>query len=688
MTNKLYLTSTSSQTSVDEALRALTNKRPMALDLETNSLEPHKGAILLVGLSDGVTSLILHHKIWMRFASWLREQTDGRRLIVGHNLSFDHKWILSKWGTRIRRLFDTQWAHKALTCGKPEFDNASLEAVAWTWLGVKLDKEPKEEFIGAEARFFEPSERALEYLHNDLSTPLSLYETMLPKIKEHHLTEALKLRFGMVPIIGELELYGAPVNKESYAVDIEKAKELREKVEPQVVDQLTPPVLEWRVEEFDKKMAVWQEWKQKYDAAKADHEQRVSVCGARKLDGSPHVDVGSDGLTCTTTKSLRRTRINELNREWKEANPQPPKPKLDSGPINLNSPQQVLAALSRLGYSFNTTRADEFEEYADQLEQSGSSDPLIQPFLTYKRLQKMVSAFGDTIIERIEDNVIRPSWNLMVTTGRMSCSAPNLQQVPKPVELEGYRIDLRRHFEAPPGFLIARMDFSNIEMRIAADLSGDWQMIQDFHDNADIHGRTAATKLGITYEEGQRLKKIGDPDFLTARDAAKIDNFGTLYGAWNKQWIEVFSNTYPRLWAWLEEMGNFAITHRYSQGADGFKKWWILPPQPDKRFEPEQWVEWKKLRNRIIRQGKNVPMQTTSAAITMAAAIAVREEIEDTDTRLWNIVHDELDLLTPDTPDAQGALLGLAWVAERAGQKYLREVPCKVESSLGKYWSK
>jgi DNA polymerase I-like protein with 3'-5' exonuclease and polymerase domains len=680
---KVYLSQNSSRLSVESALRELANKKPLALDLETTGLEPTKGEILLVGISDGSTSLVLHRSIYPFFKNWLREQTDGRRLIVGHNLSFDHKWLLHHWSIRIRRLFDTQWAHKALTCGRPEFDQASLAAVAWGWLGIELNKEPKDEFIGADPRGFETTAGAIEYLHADLSNPLALMEAMLPKIKEHQLNEALKLRFAMVPIIGELELYGAPVNKESYALDVEKAKELRAKVEPQVVDQLTPSVLLWRVEEFDKKFSVWQEWKQKYDMFKGYNESCVVLAKDCKGDCDSHVH--------TETPRERRDKINDWNRSWKERdeNAQPPKPKpADSGPINLNSPQQVLAALSKLGYSFDSTRADEFEEYASQLEQSGSSDPLIQPFLTYKRLQKIVSAFGDPILEKIEDGVLRPSWNLMVTTGRMSCSGPNLQQVPKPVHVDGTTINLRRHFEAPEGFLIARMDFANIEMRIAADLSGDWRMIQDFINGDDIHGRTAATKLGISYEEGQRLKKVGDADFISARDAAKVDNFGTLYGAWNKQWIEVFSSTYPRLWSWLEEMGRVAVEQRVSAGADGFKKWWILPPQPDKRYEVQEWIEWKRLRNRIIRQGKNVPMQTTSAAITMAAAAAVSSRIEESDSRMWNIVHDELDLLMRDGFYTVTELDKLTKLSEKAGQKYLREVPCVVESSLAKYWSK
>src|SRR5262249_4875259 len=160
------------------------------------------------------TSLILHHRLNYFFKEWLSEQCDGRRLVVGHNLSFDHKWLYHHWGIRIRRLFDTQWAHKALTCGKPEFDNAGLAAVAWPWLGRTLDKSVKDEFIGADAATFVPNPGALEYLHEDLATPLALLEVMRPRIKEHQLTEALKLRFAMVPIIGELELNGAPVNKE------------------------------------------------------------------------------------------------------------------------------------------------------------------------------------------------------------------------------------------------------------------------------------------------------------------------------------------------------------------------------------------------------------------------------------------------------------------------------------------
>lgn len=670
----------------------------IGLDIETTGLNPLTGKVLLLQLSDGQRTLVIHEKVLTTTLVNIIDDLffSGSVLLVGHNLTFEHKWLKHHYGLSIERCYDTRWAHLAIHNGTAVAMESNLGHVTWVALGRTRDEkeELQKSFIDADPETFIPTPEQIEYAAVDAEDVLEIMDVQMPKIKERGLAQALKLRFDMIPVVGEMELNGAPVDKEGYANTIERAKALLVEVEKGVIEMLTPPCLIWRDDVYQPLMAEYMDWKAKYE----EHKAWLETC-ADRVDGSGY-GFFDDIPEEWESKRARRDWLNLQARSYKEGHPAPAKPKLETGPINLNSWQQVLGALRQLGYNLDSTSADTLEEFAEEHPKEAEEGKLGE-YLLFKKLAKLVQAFGEPVLNKMHATdggcIIQPSWNLMVSTGRMSCSEPNLQQVTKPLKVMGQTFDLREHFAAPEGYEIGAADFSNIELRIAADLSGDERAIQDFIDGLDFHGRTAAVKLGISYEEGQELRAAHDFAFTGARNDGKIRNFATLYGAWDEEWREVFSTAYPRMWEWLEENGLLAVQQGYAQPAGGMRKAFPLGREPHQhakrwdKFKCEECKEWRKLRNRIIRQAKNFPMQELSARITMAAAVAVRRELilpspEAIRPRLWSLVHDEADFLIRQ-PYGERVMKRVKEISEREGARFLKRVPVVVEIATGPSWS-
>ena len=179
----------------------------------------------------------------------------------------------------------------------------------------------------------------------------------------------------------------------------------------------------------------------------------------------------------------------------------------DKGERNWNSHAQVKTALAALGFKVNSTE-DEIL--------AGINHPIATALRRYRAATKRVDMYG---MKWIADHVgaedrVSPSWHQHgAATGRMSCSDPNLQQVPK-------RPEYRQCFAAPAGRTLIKADYSQIELRIAAAMSGDQRMLDAYRGGEDLHRLTAAAILS----------KPVDDVTKDDRQLAKAMNFGLLYG--------------------------------------------------------------------------------------------------------------------------------------------------------------
>jgi len=352
---------------------------------------------------------------------------------------------------------------------------------------------------------------------------------------------------------------------------------------------------------------------------------------------------------------------------------------LAGGPFNLGSPKQLqqilfehlgLPVVRKTPKGQPSTAEDVLQELADEYE-------LPQVILEYRSVSKLKSTYTDKLPEQISPDTgrVHTSYHQAVAaTGRLSSSDPNLQNIPIRTP-EGRRI--RQAFVAPTDFVLLAADYSQIELRIMAHLSGDKGLLNAFAAELDIHKATAAEVFEL------------DPDEVTAdhRRSAKAINFGLMYGmsafglakqlginrGEAQEYVDLYFERYPGVKAYMD--GIRAQAHDLGYVETVFGRRLYLPEINDRNAQRRQYAE---------RSAINAPMQGTAADIIKIAMIAVHKWIEDSgaNTRMIMQVHDELVFeVSKDSaePVRDKIVTLMSGVADLA-------VPLKVDTGIGTNW--
>jgi DNA polymerase-1 len=265
--------------------------------------------------------------------------------------------------------------------------------------------------------------------------------------------------------------------------------------------------------------------------------------------------------------------------------------------INLNSNVQLTEALSKLGVDLPDTMEATLVKF---------DHPAVKKLLEYRGLEKTLSAFGESVLSLINPHTgrIHPDFNQHgADTGRFSCTKPNIQQIPT-------TSDFRKCFVAPEGYKLVTCDYSQAELRILAELSGDEGFVNAFQSGGDLHALTASQMFGVPLED------VSKPQ----RSAAKAINFGLAYGMGPgglaprlgvsldeaKELIARYFKAYPGVQKWLEKAAKDAVRLQYSVTTLGRKRFYTLPDESLKRFNED---EYRRQIGAIERQGKNSPIQ-------------------------------------------------------------------------------
>lgn len=337
--------------------------------------------------------------------------------------------------------------------------------------------------------------------------------------------------------------------------------------------------------------------------------------------------------------------------------------------INLDSQQQVTDALVGLGVPVpDSTRAW-------QLQPLAAKYPVVAKLLEYRGVAKSASSFGENFLEYIEPKTGRVHADFRqigAPTGRFSCSNPNLQQVP-------HEEEYRSCFRAQEGRKLVIADYSQIELRILADFSGDANFIKAFISGEDFHKTTASQVFNVK------------PEDVTAeqRSFAKRLNFGVVYGIGASRFAMMtglsqteaentmrrYFGTYPALDSYLRESGRRVVTERQARTKSGR----LLRL----RFDETD-------RGQIAaakRYGVNMPIQGTSADILKRALRLLHDNISGTSGRLVNIVHDEI-IVECDAAEADETAKRLESAMCKAGEEFVKAVPVNVDVHISDEWSK
>jgi DNA polymerase I-like protein with 3'-5' exonuclease and polymerase domains len=338
--------------------------------------------------------------------------------------------------------------------------------------------------------------------------------------------------------------------------------------------------------------------------------------------------------------------------------------------INLDSHQQLTQALTRLGIPVpESTRNWKMQPLAAQY-------PVIEKLLEYRTVQKALTSYGQNMIELINPITKRLHADFRqigAPTGRFACTNPNIQQVPHAVEY-------RRCFSGyPEGRKLVIADYSQIELRILAEFSGDQGFIDAFRSGADLHRVTASQVFNASLDQVTKEQ----------RDFAKRLNFGVVYGIGAQRFalmtgltvpeaenvLRRYFGTYRQLDTYLREAASRAVTDRQARTASGRLVRFRYDENDRQQISMTQ------------RNGKNTPIQGTSADILKRALRLLRSELANSDAQIVNIIHDEIVVET-NADDAQEIAQKVERIMCAAGEEYLKTVPVKVETETADEWVK
>jgi DNA polymerase I-like protein with 3'-5' exonuclease and polymerase domains len=590
---EIYFQLISDAEGLKTAVEELENEPYLGFDVETTDLEPYRGELRLVQLSNGQNTKVVDIRPFREKGdprtlpdlAPLRDLLSSKKQVkIAHNAKFDTKWVRHHLGAEVGSVYDTYLASILIAGGEGERRHGLADVVQF-FLGRTLDKTEQVSDWAAN----ELSSSQIEYAARDAAIMPEVRQKLNERILADELRNVLELENECVMPIAEMELNGFYLDE-----------------------------------------ALWREQLTRVTKAQAKT--------ADELQGMLSAGVAQASL-------FGRTEIN------------------------LDSQAQVSDALTGLGIPMpETTRAWQLQPLADRY-------PEIGKLLEYRGFAKAISSFGENILGYIEPSTGRIHADFRqigAPTGRFSCSNPNLQQIPHDAEY-------RSCFCSPADRKLVIADYSQIELRILADFSGDRNFIDAFASGLDFHSMAAAQIFGV------------DPNEVTAdqRSFAKRLNFGVVYGIGAQRFATMtglsktdaedtlrrYFATYPQMDEWLRTQAKNVLTERMARTRSGRLARMSYDPNDRGSIGSVQ------------RYAKNMPIQGTSADILKRALRLLHDQIRGTSAKLVNIVHDEI-VVECDADAAEDTARVLESAMVRAGEEYVKQVPIKADVRVADSWCK
>lgn len=449
------------------AIAVEVEQRPVtALDLETTAYTPRNGEIRLCSLNTGSGRYVIDLFQTKTLGPVVDALKKTQGVIVGQNLKFDQKWMLYKYGIELQRVFDSFRASNVLYNG---YDH--VHHTLYDLMRRELKVSPETQDLGGSDWSGALTKDQYDYAAEDVIHLPHIRESLIPKLKDAGLVRICQIEFQAILPEAAIELNGIFLDKDRW-IDLARKNEARcRALRALLYAELPNPHKQFILPGFESLLP------------------QKTGRGRRLPDGSWE----KEG---TFNKKL----------------------------FNLDSPEQVLESLRVLGLTqkiYNKEQdRDEIVPLQDTKEMTlamlGGKYPIVEKFIEFRGYSQRVKSFGEDYIENINEKTGRIHTDFWPFTGagRYASSKPNLQQIPREKAF-------RECFRAAPGRRLAIADYSNIEMRLVAEISGDTLLIKVFCDpKGDAH-RTTASLLASVSEDAVSKDQ---------RQQAKPVNFGFIYG--------------------------------------------------------------------------------------------------------------------------------------------------------------
>ena len=347
-------------------------------------------------------------------------------------------------------------------------------------------------------------------------------------------------------------------------------------------------------------------------------------------------------------------------------------------PFNINSPKQLGEVLfEELGLPCQKKKTKTgYSTDAETLEELRAISPIVDDILEYRQVTKLKNTYTSVLVDVADDShrIHTDFKQALTATGRLSSADPNLQNIPIKTKMGR---EMRRHFISEDGYSLVDADYSQIELRLLAHISDDYNMKEAFINGDDIHRKTAAAVFGVPEEAvNEEMRK-----------RAKAVNFGIVYGisgfslakdvgtsvAEASKYIKSYLMNYPSIDRYLEEVVKVAAEQGYTTTEFGRR-----------RYIPELTAQNGNLSAFGKRVAMNAPIQGTAADVMKMAMINVYKRLkrENLDARIVMQVHDELVIEVADSQlDACKRI-----VKEEMENTVSLSIPLTADVTSGKNW--
>jgi len=595
-------------------LHLLNTAHTIAFDSETTGLKPTRGGLRLLQFGCKASKTIVLIDAWdLIEKGWeqVKQFCDTPRFWVAHNAVFDIGWLAEHDIHMRGNIRCTMLASQILRNGRPGQIRHSLAAVSEVFLNRKLDKTQQASDWGAPVL----DEAQLVYAAKDVEVLLDVYDKLEEGLKRNGLLDSYALECGAIEAVAEMQRCGMPWSKDA----------LQQAVEDYGFD----------AETLEKDFIL------RLDAALPEEHKLP-----RDEDGSFNLRKKDSG------------RISDGTKQY--------------AGFNLGSPKQMVEAMTLILGETPVDGDGKPSASRQVLSNYAADHEVIRIYLGWKKAEKR-RQMAATILEKHltpEDRVHASYWQLGAQTSRMSCSDPNLQQIPR----DGA---FRSCVVAPDGWTFVGCDFAGMELRLAAQIAQDPVMIEAFQQEQDLHQITADA-IGCD----RQIAKSANFALLFGGGAAGLRNYCGANG------IDMPQERAKEIRdAWLRKFTGIAAWQRASaETADDTAKHKPfpeirIPVSHHRRFLPG---ELNRLTTRC-----NTPVQGSGAAILKVALTKlfklVREE-GNGDVRICAAVHDEILLLCKEEI-AEDWRDKLQATMEAAEGIWLTDVPPLAEARIGKSWA-
>jgi DNA polymerase-1 len=628
-----YITDTAGMSRVVKEF-ALT-QGDIGFDTETTGLDPYTSSLLLVQLRFGDKTYILDARaIGNKYLTYLIQLiNDSGRMVIGHNLKFDEKFIRHNTGEYLKNIFDTMVAYYLIHNGLLKNNYISYKDLVQKYLNVTIEKEIRNEFIGYNKNYF--SEELLLYSAIDVEHLQQLKEILVEKIKLTRQENVANLEMNVLPVFADMEYQGISFDSELW-LDNEKQNKIE-------LERIKNDLLDYYINNLD-----LSKFKSLLDIVKY--------------------------LKITEDKSKRKTNTKkygqelelipvEFAKEWIREN------------INLESNVQNLIMVKEFGVEVDNTNEKTLLEY--------KQEKIVKLLLDYREMSKLISTYGANILEFINPVTkrIHPEINQIGTqSGRASSNNPNIQNQPR---LARYR----KPFTARPGYKLITADYSQAELRFIGSVSREKEFIDAYRLGQDLHKKTASILFkkpieDITKQERYIGKTLNFGLNYQISEYGLFHNFGIPMDD-GKKYIKEYFNGYKYINGFIKVANEKIIENMFSCTPFGRKRFF-----EDKVLFKEGNSERFRYYARIKREGVNHIIQGGVAdAVKIAMKDIFNKNLFGEDLKILIQVHDELVVEVKENI-VDDAVEFINKIMVESLQLFLKDIDAVVDIKVDNFWYK